>query len=82
MSMVIVRKHGDKWCLIKAEESPRTSFSTGTLQQVRSPYRTNFLFWTGDGWAGQNVFAMLFDTEDEARAYLDENRGTIESQPE
>lgn len=79
MNIVIVRKQGDKWCIIKAEERPRTSFSTGTLQQVRSPYRTTFLFWTGNGWSGQNAFAMLFGTEDEARAYLSENRQEIES---
>ena len=33
--------------------------------------------WTGEKWAQQTIFALMFDSQMEAAEYLEQNRKTI-----
>ena len=69
---------GEQWLIARKPHTVHSKSIKGT--RTHSASRDEYVHggcWTGEKWAQQTSFAMMFDSRVEAAEYLEQNRKTI-----
>lgn len=68
---------GDKWLIARRPHAVSSKGNSGNKSQIPRSRMDHGGCWTGEKWAQQTIFAMMFDSQIEAAEYLEQNRQAI-----